>query len=59
MNLKPLKSLKIIIGTRVALEVMPHILWCWPTPSEVDGGHVAVEVAPSIPTSIILHIAVM
>lgn len=57
MNLKPLKSLKIIIGTRVALEVMPHILWCWSTPPEVDGDHVAVEVAPSIPTSIILHIA--
>ena len=32
---------------RAALKVMPPILWCWPTTSEVDGAGMAVEVEPS------------
>ena len=32
---------------RTTLEVMPRILLCWPTTSEVDVGGTAVEVEPS------------
>jgi len=36
-----------------ALKVMPPILLCWPTTSEVDVGGTAVEV--DLPTNIPLH----
>ena len=32
---------------RVAPKVMPAILWCWPTASEVDVGGMAVDAEPS------------
>jgi len=32
---------------RAALKVMPTILLCWATVSEIDGGGMAVEVSPS------------
>ena len=32
---------------RTALKVMPPILLCWPTTSEVDAGGMAEEVEPS------------
>ena len=38
---------------RSALKVMPAILLCWPTTSEVDAGGMAVEL--ELPVNIPLH----
>ena len=36
-----------IIRTSAAPKIMPHILLCWPTTSEVDVGGMSVEIEPS------------
>ena len=37
----------IIYLMRAALKLMPHILLCWPTPSEADIDGIAVKLEPS------------
>ena len=63
--LKPLMSCGIKFGIwqdyprRATLKVMPPILLCWPTKSEVGGGRMAVEVEPSHQYSITFCCSVM
>ena len=44
---EPLKKIIIVQSVRYALKVMPLILLCWPTLSEMDVSDMAVEGEPS------------
>lgn len=37
-------QITIHLYTRAALKAVPPIVWCWPTPSEVNAGGMAAEV---------------